>query len=272
MTDNDAERRRWNDEHWTAAWPKRERLTDEVTPYLLDVVSLRTGERVLDIGCGGGRTTMAAGRAVGPGGAVVGADLSGPITSLAEQRARDAGATNITFVVVDMQSASVDGGPFDVAMSQFGVMFFDEPVAAFTNVVRHLTPGGRIAFACWRSLEENPWFVGAAIARFLPAPPPLVPGKSQTGPFSFADPERTVDILRSANLVDIRRTPHDLTVDIAREVVVDDAQLTFMGVGEGQLPDARAAVEEHMVQFRIDDETSRIPLAFQIFEATTPKR
>ena len=269
MADNEAERRRWNDEHWATAWPKRERLTDTVTPVLLATASLQADERVLDIGCGGGRTTIAASRVVGAKGVVVGADLSVPITRLAEQRAHDEGITNVTFLVVDMQSEAVDGAPFDAAMSQFGVMFFDEPVTAFTNIARHLEPGGRLAFTCWRSFDENPWFVASVIARFLPRPPPPAPGKSPTGPFALADPERTTGILAAANFVGIRHTPQDVLVDVPQGTVVDDAQLVFMGVSDAELPEVRAAIDEHMAQFRLDDETLRLPLAFQIFEATT---
>ena len=270
METNEAEKRRWNDEQWAAVWPKRERLTDAVTPLLLDALAPRAGERLLDIGCGGGRTTLAASRMVGAGGAVVGADLSVPITRLAVERARDAGAANATFVVVDMQEATVAGGPFDAALSQFGVMFFDEPVVAFTNIARQLKPGGRIAFACWRSLDENPWHYVTAITQFVPQAPPLAPGKSPTGPFALADVERTTGILDAAGFTDVRRTAHDLSVDVPPDAVVDDVQFTLMGIPAAALPEVKAVVADHMAQFRIDDEISRLPLAFQIFTATRP--
>ena len=88
---NEAERRRWNDARWTAVWPKRERLTDAVTAYVLDAAALQPGERVLDVGSGGGKTSIAAARAVGPTGAVVGADISTPLRALAERRAVESG-------------------------------------------------------------------------------------------------------------------------------------------------------------------------------------
>ncbi len=267
---NEAERRRWNDEHWAAVWPRRERLTDAVTAFLLDAADLRPRERVLDVGCGGGRTSLAAGRAVGSEGAVVGADVSAPLNALASRRASEAGAENVTFCVVDMQTDTVEGGPFDVALSQFGVMFFDEPDTAFANIRAHLGPGGRMAFVCWQAGEKNPWFFAAAIADHLPPPPTAAPGKSPTGPFALADPARTTDILESAGFVEVRSTAHELTVEVPRDAVVDDAQLKFMGVPTDKLAIAQASVTKYMQQFVLTPTVSRFPLAFQVFQGTNP--
>jgi hypothetical protein len=154
-------------------------------------------------------------------------------------------------------------------MSQFGVMFFDEPVVAFTNIARHLNPGGRIAFVCWRTLEENPWNVLIPLSKFVPAPPPLAPGKSPAGPYALADAARTTGILEAAGFVDVRRTTHDLVVDVPADALFDEVQFRLMGVTD-KLPEARAAVAEHLAQFRLDDETVRIPIAFQTFAATRP--
>lgn len=267
METNEVERQRWNDEPWVAAWPKRERLTDAVTPAVLDAAALRLGEHVLDVGCGGGRTSLAAARAVGAEGAVVGADISKPLAALADRRARETGAQNVAFRVVDMQTDTVDGGPFDVALSQFGVMFFDEPVTAFSNIRAHLRPGGRIAFACWQTADRNPWFFTSAIAEFLPQPPAPAPGKSATGPFAFGDPEHTIALLRSAGFVEIRWSAHELAVDVPQDSVVDETQLAFMGVPADKLAAAQTAVGEYMRQFALSPRLSRFPLAFQVFQA-----
>jgi SAM-dependent methyltransferase len=267
---NEFERRRWNDERWAAVWPRRERLTDKVTGYLLAAVALRPGERVLEVGSGGGKAALAAADAVGSTGAVVGADLSAPLNQLAEQRARALGAGNVRFCLADVQTDKLEGGPFDVAMSQFGVMFFDEPVIAFANIRAHLKPDGRIVFACWQSSEQNPWFFAPAVAPFVPPPPPPEPGKSQTGPFALADPEQTSAILHAAGFTDVGRTPHEIEVEVPEDSIVDEAQLAFMGVPEEKLSAARAAVNHHMQRFRIDTQLSRFPLGFQIFQAGNP--
>jgi SAM-dependent methyltransferase len=267
---NEVERQRWNDEGWATLWPKRERLTDAVTGFVLDAAALRPGEAVLDVGCGGGKTSLAAAAAVGAGGAVVGADLSTPLAGLARRRAAEAGAENVTFLVVDMQTDAVEGGPFDVALSQFGVMFFDEPVTAFANIRAHLKPGGRLAFACWQPVERNPWFFGSAISELVPPPPPPAPGRSPTGPFALGDAERTASILRSAGFHEVRSSVHELEVEVPQDSLVDAAQLVFLGVPAEHLAAAQTAVDEHMRQFVVSPALLRVPIAFQVFAASAP--
>jgi SAM-dependent methyltransferase len=267
---NELERRRWNDERWAAVWPKREALTDAVTAFVLDAAAPLAGERVLDVGCGGGKLTLAAAQAVGAQGAVVGADLSESISALARRRAQEASAGNVTICLLDMQTEKVPGGPFDVVVSQFGVMFFDEPVAAFANIRAQLRPGGRIAFVCWQSMERNPWFVFPAIAAFVPPPPAPEPGKSPTGPFTLADVERTTGILDAAGFTRIRQAAHELVVEVPRDTVVDEGQLVFMGVSNERLADAQAAVDEYMQRFVLSPTLLRVPLAFQVFVAVNP--
>jgi SAM-dependent methyltransferase len=266
---NELERRRWNDARWTEVWPKRERLTDAVAEFLLDAAALAAGERVLDVGCGGGRTSLAAAHAVRRGGMVVGADVSAPLVDLAGRRAAEAGVANAVFHVVDMQTDTVDGAPFDIAISQFGVMFFDEPVTAFANIRAHLRPGGRMAFVCWQVAERNPWFFGPAIASLLPPAPEPPEGKSPTGPFVLGDPERTVALLRSAGFEDVGWASHDLVVEVPQDSIVDEGQLVFIGIPAERLAEARAAVERYMQQFAIAPMLFRVPLAFQIFHAST---
>ena len=118
----------------------------------------------------------------------MGADLSAPLGALAEQRAREDGADNVEFRRLDMQTDRIPGDPFTVAISQFGVMFFDDPVAAFGNIRAHLAPDGRIAFACWQRLEDNPWHFASAISEFLPSPPP--PPRAPPPPPPSPPPQR----------------------------------------------------------------------------------
>ena len=192
-------------------------FTDSVTPCLLDAVALAPGERVLDIGCGGGKTTIEAGRRVGPLGLRRPAPISRAVSSswrVTGHTDRERGQRRVP----GRRHAARLGrraAPFDVAISQFGVMFFDEPVDRVrATSPRHLRAGGRHRFACWRAARRNPWNVAAALGRFLLPPPPPAPGKSPTGPFALADPARTEGILRDAGL--LRRSgapPFDMTVE-----------------------------------------------------------
>ena len=272
MTTNEVERQRWNDERWAALWPKRERLTDAVSAFVLDAAALAPGERVLDVGCGGGKTALAAGLAVGAAGSgrrrrhLGAADRAGDPAGQRRPAPRTSRSASL-----DMQTDTVEGGPFDVALSQFGVMFFDEPITAFANIRAHLRPGGRLAFACWQAGERNPWFFAPAIAEFLPPPPAPAPGKAPTGPFALADPRanlrascaRRASSTSAAPLTSSRsrrrRTP-SWTRPSSRSWACPPEQLER----------AQAAVAEHMEQFALSPTLSRFPLAFQVFAATNP--
>lgn len=267
---NESERRRWNNPGWAEVWPKRERLTDLVTPVLLRALALAPGERVLDIGSGAGAATLRAAEVVGPAGELVGVDISVPLAGLATRRAHDAAIAHVSFQAVDMQTGAAGGAPFDVAMSQFGVMFFDDPVAAFGNIRRQLVSGGRLGFACWQAPERNPWFFGSVLADLVAPPPAPEPGRSPTGPFTFADPDRIRSVLDAAGFVDVAITPREVTVEAPEDAVADDAQLEFMRVPVERMADARAVLDEHMETFRAGSGVCLFPLAYQVVTARDP--
>jgi SAM-dependent methyltransferase len=236
-------------------------------PVLLEALALRPGDRVLDIGSGAGAAALRAAEIVGGDGAVIGADISAPLVELAARRARGAGVGNASFQVADMQTVRVNGGPFTVAMSQFGVMFFDEPTVAFANIRAHLVAGGRFGFACWRAAERNPWFFASALAGLVAPPPPPGPGKSPTGPFALADADRVRDLLEQAGFMDVTVSAHQTSIEAPEDAVVDDAQLVLMGITAESMTRAHAAVDRHMAQFRQPSGMSRFPLAYQVVTA-----
>ena len=223
------------------------------------------------MGSGGGLAALAAAQAIGADGTLVGADISEPLVEFARRRAATQGVTNASFVVVDVQHADLPAPAFDVVMSQFGVMFFDEPVTAFTNIARHVGAGGRIGFACWQPIAVNPWHIANVVGPFLPAAAPPPPGKRPTGPFSLGDAAATTELLASTGWHDIGRVPHSMVVVVARDAIVDDGQLAFMGVPDDRLADAATAVEEHLAQFARDDGRYDLPVAFQIFTGPGPE-
>jgi SAM-dependent methyltransferase len=271
---NETEIRRWNAQIWADAWPRREPLTEAVTPYLLETASARPGQRVCDIGCGGGDLTIALGKRVGQEGEVIGYDISAPLLELARGRAQDTGADNLRFVEADVQIGILDGAPFDLAVSQFGVMFFDEPTAAFAAIRRLLVPDGRVAFACWQGVERNPWHTGVALRKLLPPPRTPEPGKSPIGPFALGDDEYVRELLEAAGYVGVVGTAHETKVRAPASAVVDHTLLSFMGIAPEREDEAIAVLDRHLAQFAVDgkggDDVYEYPLAFMVYEARNP--
>ncbi|MFI5217367.1 MAG: class I SAM-dependent methyltransferase [Candidatus Limnocylindria bacterium] len=200
----------WN-EQAGANWVAREALLDEQIAPLglaaMDRAGVAQGERVVDVGCGCGQTTLQLGARVGPRGSVTGIDISAPMLERARARAAEQGLANVRFLNADAQSTPLGAQAFNLVFSRFGVMFFADPKAAFANLRASLAPGGRVAFVCWQELARNAWMSipmrAAASQVALPAPPP--PGTP--GPTAFADPGRVRGILESAGFAGIAIEP-----------------------------------------------------------------
>ena len=266
---NEAETKRWNDVGWVESWTDREKLTSAVSPTLLAAVGARPAQTVCDVGCGGGGLTLALGAAVGDEGTVVGLDVSAPLLDQARERASAAGRSNVRFVEMDVQTGSGEEGPFDVAVSQFGVMFFDEPTVAFRAIRRRLRSGseGRFVFACWQDIERNPWHTRSLLRPLLPAPvtPPV--GKSPVGPFVLGDDEYVRDLLGAAGFGAVDCVEHEMTVRGQANAVADTSQLGFIGVPPEREREALELVERHLERFAVGEDVYEYPLAFRVYEA-----
>ena len=194
---------------------RHERMRDRLTARLLAAARIQDGENVLDIGCGCGDVTILAARATGSGHAL-GADFSLIQVAEARRLAAAAGVANVRFEVADVQVHPFGAGVFDVALSNFGVMFFDDPAAAFANVRKALRRGGRLAFLCWRTREENYFFtVGfaeAAAASGLGEP------AGPNAAFSLADSDRVGALLSGAGFGGIEFAEVDEPMLIGRDV------------------------------------------------------
>jgi SAM-dependent methyltransferase len=189
-------------EQWVAEAGRYDAMLQSFGAAVLAAASLSPGERVADVGCGNGAMTIDAARRVGPDGRVLGIDISTPMLGLARRRAKEAGLGNVEFVEADAQVHPFGGGSLDAIFSRFGVMFFDDPEAAFANLAGALRPRGRIAFACWQDLFQNQWLLipGAAAAEHVGLPQ-MEPGAP--GPFALADPGRVEHLLGSAGFQDV---------------------------------------------------------------------
>ena len=258
---------RWNDPAWTSAWLRREAVTEAVSEFVLTHLAPRRDEHVLEIGSGGGKLSIALAGLVGPEGSVRGVDVSQRLVEVARSRTLDAGVDNVTFAVADAQSDPLGTVAFEAAVSQFGVMFFDEPATAFANVARHVRSGGRFVFACWQRMEDNPWFTGGLLARYLPAPPALAAGKSPTGPFALADATRVAHLLGSAGWSDVEPSAYVRTEIVKKEAIFDADQFDRAGLSDADEADARRAVEQQLAPFDRGDGEFEIPLAFWVFAA-----
>lgn len=171
-------------------------------------LALGAGQRVLDIGCGAGETTLAL---AATGAEAVGADISRPLLEVARRRA--AGLAGVRFLEADAQTYPFEPASFDAVFSRFGVMFFADPAAAFANIRKALKPGGRLAFVCWRTPAENPIMslpMMAAMTHVSTPPAPPEPGAP--GPFAFADPDRIRAVLTGGGFADIAVTPYELDI------------------------------------------------------------
>ncbi|HVE64448.1 MAG TPA: methyltransferase domain-containing protein [Mycobacteriales bacterium] len=242
-------------EHWAANAAHYERTADRLWAKFLAEVRVQPKDEVLDIGCGTGASTRSVARLAADG-RVVGIDLSAPMLAHARDAAQGEGTDNVEFEQGDAQVHPFPTEAFDLAISSHGAMFFNDPVAAFTNIRSALRPGGRLALTAWRPLRENEWLVAIrtalAAGRDLPEPPPGMPG-----PFGLADADHVRRVLGGAGFTDVRVEPVDEPMVFGRDTDDAYAFMCTMGIVRGlshdlddeartqSLADLRATIEQH---------------------------
>jgi SAM-dependent methyltransferase len=196
----------------------------------LRLVPPQEGQRVLDIGCGFGDSTQQIAELVGPSGEAVGVDAAVRFIETARAEANEAGVANTSFLVADVQTTKFDG-PFDMAFSRMGTMFFVSPVAALRNVREALVPGGKLVMVVWRRREDNLWLHRAQqiVEAIVQKPEEYDEPTCGPGPFSMANADTTSDILIHAGFTDISLTRSDL--DMPSGTTMDEAVDLVMSLG-----------------------------------------
>ncbi len=228
-------------DHWVQNAQRHDDMLVPFADQIAAVAQLRNGERVLDIGCGCGLTTVRSGGAVGATGAVLGVDLSPQMLEVATARAETADVGEWTrFRAADAQTDDLGTDQWDVVLSRFGVMFFDDPVAAYTNIASAVRPGGRLVFCCWQPLDNNDWMLvpGLAVAQHVELPQRAF--GDAPGPFSMGDPDRVRTILGAAGFDQVNVDPFLCSVLLAGGGSIDDTitYMTTSGLGRALLENA----------------------------------
>src|SRR5215831_8589304 len=221
----------WNGEagnNWVAQAESLDLMLHDLVGALLDRAALRHGQRVFDIGCGSGATTLAAQERVGPNGQAIGLDISKQLLRNAQRRASEK-KSPASFIEADASTWTTDTKA-DAIISRFGVMFFDEPVTTFANMRKLLTQNGTMTLACWRSPKENDIGGGVMSATaHLFTPPATKPDPIAPGPFAFSDQAYFDSILSKARWRDVHFEKWDahlpLPFDTARENAIALSQM-----------------------------------------------
>jgi len=238
----------WNGpggQRWADRQAAQDILLKPIADLLIDRAKPLPGERVIDVGCGSGATTIAFGQKVAPSGHVFGIDVSGPMLERARQTVpKD---LPIEFALADATVHPFDPASFDLLASRFGVMFIADPVLSFANLRKALRPDGRLAFVCWRPLPLNEWMMlpmRAALPHMAASPPPPMLDPLAPGPFAFADPDRVRGILGDAGFSAVTIDAHDALIggNDLEETISLSLRVGPLGMMLRENPDSRDAV------------------------------
>ena len=226
----------WNGEtgqNWVSHDALMEAMLQPLGEAVMDSLSLKPGEHVLDIGCGCGHTSLSLADRVGAEGSVTGIDISAPMLAVASQLAAEhsTGHNLVQFLEADAQTHRFTPESYDAAFSRFGVMFFEDPVGAFTNIRASLRPSGRLAFCCWQPRAVNPFMTVPAMAalELLPAPPEIPP--RTPGPFAFEEADYVAEILTKAGFEHVAVTPLRRPLTFGRGMSLEDIVERLVEIG-----------------------------------------
>ena len=255
---------------WLEAAPDLETSFSEVFEALFQAASLKSGEAVLDVGCGTGPTLVYSAKAVGPEGRVVGIDVAPPLVAVAKQRA----PRNVELIIGDAGSHAYEAGTFEAIVANFGIMFYNDNTTAFENLRSAMKPRGRMAATFWATPPENPWFsmprrIVDSLVDDVPRPDPSGPG-----PMRFGDPATLEAIMENSGWKTKFQTldlmlrppgPADRVADLHMKVTVG-MMLKGVEVSEQKLSEIRMAVADACKQYQCEEGIA-VPAKIHVVEA-----
>jgi SAM-dependent methyltransferase len=278
---NETQRQFWNSgfgEKWVTFETELETLHGQMTKPLLDRAGIGPGMHVLDVGCGSGSVTRAAAERVGPDGSVTGVDISEVLLATARAASVPDRGVPVTYLLADAQTHVLAPASFDRIVSRMGVMFFADPVAAFSNLLRAARPGAVFAAIVWRRGAENPWFsipTEAAIRHLGP----VEADPDAPGPLAFANIDRALALIARAGWENPRADPlkvfletRGTAMDAASSVGSLGPAARIMTARNATSDQASAIIADIAAGFRPfeTDFGLRVPVTMTILSASAP--
>lgn len=269
----------WNDAGGVSWVDGQAQLDDQLAPLgalAIDAAAVQPGEVVLDVGCGCGATTADLASLVGTAGRVVGLDISAPMLERARERLS---GLPVEILLGDAATFALPRGSFDVLFSRFGVMFFDEPEAAFAHLRGALRVGGRVSIVVWQSLSANDWVTVPVAAVADVVEPPALGGAGEPGPFSLGDPDHLRETLRAAGFADVDLMGHETDISVggglglaaAVDFTLDHGPLRRVLAAAS--PDVRAAARQRIATALADyDGPSGVRMGAAVWVVTARAR
>ena len=264
-------------------WAERQKEIDRIiVPFgaaAMQAAAPKPGERVIDIGCGCGDTSVEIAQKVGPTGAVLGVDVSQPMLDVARALAAQGRHENLEFRETDASEADLPDA-VDLLFSRFGVMFFSQPLPAFSHMRKSLRKDGRCVFVCWRTPKDNSWAMAPlAAARAAMGITPAPADPAAPGPFAFADADRVRALLGDAGFADIDLQRFDSQVDVGasprlaaeRAMHIGPVSRLVREMGEAKAPAILDAMERAFASLAMPDGKILLDGSTWIVSARNPR-
>ena len=256
----------WNGEagqHWAQDDATMARMLRPISAALLAHARVGDCQSALDVGCGGGSQSLMLAEQLGGGARVLGIDISQPLVEVARKKCDPANSAiaNMEFLQADAAEYAFAPNSFDLLFSRFGVMFFDDPERAFSNLRQSLRPGAHLAFCCWQAMPENEWMLLPMQAALQHLPPPPQPDPNAPGPFAFANPERVKQILGNSGFADVELESFRTHVNFAEAATLGESVRDMATLGP--LGKLMAGQEQEVLERVFDSMEERLAPYFK---------